>query len=124
MKDTDVEPLTPPNTGPLSKDEMRPFIASTADEIVPFATSLIVDGESVEIAFRRLIEIGQGACGEATLLARSGQRDTATLRAAIYRYTAAGVALLALDERVRGEEVVAREMVQLDERGFFTKRSG
>jgi hypothetical protein len=32
--------------------------------------------------------------------------------------TAVGIALLALDERVRGEEVVAREMAQLDEKGI------
>lgn len=109
MKDTDGEPLTPPNTGPLSKDELRPLIASTADEIVPFAVSLIVDGEASLVAFERLILLGVDS--------RSPIDPTAT-RALIYRVTAAGIALLALDERVRGEEVISREMTALSEKGI------
>ncbi len=104
--------LTPPNTGPLSKDELRPLIAGTADEIVPFALSLIVDGEAPEAARIRLLKI----CSEEEVaLFAKGPASPEALRAAIYRMTAASIALLALDERVRGEEVVAREMAQLDE---------
>lgn len=113
MKDTDGEPLTPPNTGPLSKDELRPLIASTADEIVPYAVSLIDDGETPEAALPRLLEIGGNLFKK-----RIPAYTPEDLRAAIYRFTAVGVTLLALDERVRGEEVVAREMAQLDEKGI------
>jgi hypothetical protein len=124
MKDTD-EPLTPPNTGPLTKDGMRPFIAGTADEIVPFALSLILEGESPEDARIRLLKIGSE---EEVALFAKGPASPEALRAAIYRMTAASIALLALDERVRGEEVVAWEMARLDELhssarpGFLPKR--
>lgn len=124
MKDTDGEPLTPPNSGPLSKDEMRSFIASTADEIVPFAVSLIVDEEAPPDTRTRLLKILRDEVGGLSATLRGAASDHAIFRSMIYRYTAAGVAFLALDERVRGEEVIAREMAQLDERGFFQKRSG
>jgi hypothetical protein len=117
MKDTDDELLLlmPPNTGPLSKDELQAFIDSTADEIAPFALSLIVDGESPEDARIRLLKIGSD---EEVALFAKGPASPEVLRAAFYRMTAVGIALLALDERVRGEEVVAREMAQLDEKGI------
>lgn len=113
-----MEKFTKPKPGKVRRSEMRSFAAGICDEIVPMVVIQFDDGltpeESVAMinaGIRPALEAGSGL-------------DPAERRAGLRRAAAILLALVALDERVRGEEVITREAEQTDVRGFFRKRSG
>jgi len=122
----DDEKFVKPNKAKVRRRAMVPLVSGVADELLPFAVGQFEKAAMMPAAVEEILaerlsdESSRFNIGEVGAPPLSPEER----RSALYRVAATAIALIALDERVRGEGVVAREMAQLDERGFFQKRSG
>lgn len=113
-----MEKFVKPKSGKIRRSEMQPIVFGICDEIAPLASLHFEIGltpeesrDSINAGLRPALEDASGL-------------NPAERRAGLRRAASILLALIALDERVRGEEVITREAEQTDKRGFFQKRSG
>jgi len=108
-----------PKTGKIRKNELKPFCFGAADEVAHVSTKLIDVGSSQDSARTQCEMVLRVAINEALNDQLNDQRSYAVRRAAILRIGAAAIALLALDERVRGELAITEEASNTDELGHY-----
>lgn len=111
---SDEEQYEPPKRTPIEEGEAAPLIAGNLDQVRDFAIHDFAEyvGLPVEEAYAELQH-------DLMLLTQDfdAYRRVDHVRSSLIRIAAGAVALLALDERVRGEREIAQEAERLDEWG-------